>query len=648
MEKFLQDWEEKTLNPKIKKEIDDVRQVIYETTLDFHNYVFPKYINNYKKYLWFVAERIGSIDPWQSNINYPMVSAAVDTMFSNVFDFGYQFGINEEAIKQQCIKAFDFRGVGKNTFKEVAKETLITGKSYAKDYFLKETLEEKFFGRTIKTEIKLPSMQYISVFDVMYDRSKWLENSAYKIVRTFATGQQIKGKVLPLLLAEHTPELRGAIEKKFDKMLKDYEKSFSSRFSMYDYNPVKALTAVTQWMNSDTDADAYFNVGQCSKKEQLLGAYAVDSSMNEDQKNYFLNTKDKTYELVEYTTDTDKYIFANGNIIYFGKKKFNLSEIREVTFSIIPWTGNASGIADKLTGLQDLQNTLWNAFIDNIKLNLWPMFKISGNIQTGKTGKLDFKSFRAFKTNGGADIEKVQLGVSDFAPLNFMQMVEAAGLKESGMNNYVTGGGGSIERTAQGVDLKFNQYKSKLTPLTDSIDQMMGNIARSWVMMFLKFFSKEELAKKNILIEESFITDEEWVEKFDTILINGVDIKTIIDENNINFTYNSLDKVTKENSRDTIIMNFQYLAQYAGSRLNYDTVAQVFSGKDFDWLKLFVSKEEAAQAQAIQQQQYQQYNQQPQQYWQEQQPEWEVYMDDEQLPWEMSDDQLMQELTANI
>jgi len=58
--------------------------------------------------------------------------------------------------------------------------------------------------------------------------------------------------------------------------------------------------------------------------------------MNEDQKNYFLNTKDKTYELVEYTTDTDKYIFANGNIIYFGKKKFNLSEIREVTFSIIP------------------------------------------------------------------------------------------------------------------------------------------------------------------------------------------------------------------------------------------------------------------------------------------------------------------------
>lgn len=646
-EKFLQDWEEKSLNPKLKKEIDDVRQVIYETTLDFHNYVFPKYINNYKKYLGFVAERIASIDPWQSNINYPMVSSAVDTMFSNVFDFWYQFGISEEAIKQECIKSFDFRGVGKNTFKEVTKECLIVGKSYAKDYFLRETLEEKFFGRNIKTEIKLPSMQYISVFDVMYDRSKGLEWSAYKIIRTFATWTSIKAKVLPLLLAEYPQEMRKSVEAKFDKMLKSYENQFTSRFSMYDYNPVKALTAVTQWMNSDTDK--YYEISPCKSKQELLAGYTLDSSMNEDQKNYFLNWKQKTFELVEYSTDTDKYIFANGNLIYFGKKKFNLSEIREVTFSIIPWTGNAGGIADKLTGLQDLQNTLWNAFIDNIKLNLWPMFKISGNIQTGKTGKLDFKSFRAFKTNGGADIEKVQLGVSDFAPLNFMQMVEAAWLKESGMNNYVTGGGGSIERTQAGVDVKFNQYKSKLTPLTDSIDQMMGNIARSWVMMILKFYTKEELLKKNILVEESFVVNEDGIEKFDTILINGVDIKTIIDENNINFTYNSLDKVTKENSRDTIIMNFQYLAQYAGDRLNYDTIANVFSGKDFDPQKLFVSKEEAAQNKAMQQQQFgqNQFSEQLQAP-QEEQAQWEVYMDDELLPWEMSEDQLMEELTANI
>lgn len=50
--------------------------------------------------------------------------------------------------------------------------------------------------------------------------------------------------------------------------------------------------------------------------------------------------------------------------------------------------------------------------------------------------------------------------------------------------------------------MKFNQYKSKLSPITDSIDQMMGNIARNWVFMFFKFYTKEELASMDIIVEE--------------------------------------------------------------------------------------------------------------------------------------------------
>lgn len=136
---------------------------------------------------------------------------------------------------------------------------------------------------------------------------------------------------------------------------------------------------------------------------------------------------------------------------------------------------------------------LWNAFLDNIKLVMGPMFKVSGNIPIGKNGTLDFKKFRAFRSNGSSDIEKIQLGVTDFAPINFMQVVQSFSEQRSGVNNYITGGAGSVERVAGGIDIKFNQYKSKLTPITDSIDQMMGNIARSWVLMYLKYFTKEEL-----------------------------------------------------------------------------------------------------------------------------------------------------------
>jgi len=105
--------------------------------------------------------------------------------------------------------------------------------------------------------------------------------------------------------------------------------------------------------------------------------------------------------------------------------------------------------------------------------------------------------------------------------------------------------------------MKFNQYKSKLSPITDSIDQMMGNIGRNWIFMYLKFYTKEELIEREINVEEQFKN-----EKFDTFLINKIDIRSIIDEKNITFTYNSLDKLTKENSRKTIMESLPAMLQY--------------------------------------------------------------------------------------
>jgi hypothetical protein len=57
--------------------------------------------------------------------------------------------------------------------------------------------------------------------------------------------------------------------------------------------------------------------------------------MDEKVNNYFLNSKKATFELIEYNTNTNKYIFVNGNLIYFGPKKYNLSDIREASFSMI-------------------------------------------------------------------------------------------------------------------------------------------------------------------------------------------------------------------------------------------------------------------------------------------------------------------------
>ena len=447
--------------------------------------------------------------------------------------------------------------------------------------------------KTIKQTVKMPSLMYVSIFDVMYDRTKGLENSPYKIVRTYTSWESIKQKVLPMLL-ETSKSSKEEVNKKLDTWLKKCKDKIWNRFSVYDYNPVKWLLMTQQWIEV-AKTQWYFNLPIVNKTSELVWWYWEDWTTNsETNKNYFLNDNQSTYELVEYVTSDKRYIFVNGDLFYYGPKLTNIWDIREATYSIIPWTGNAVWAADKQLNLQQIQNTLWNAFIDNIKLNLGPMFKITGNLPMWKSWTIDFKAFRAFKTNWVWDIEKVQLWVSDFAPMNFMQMVETASQKETWMTNYVMWWWGAVERTQWWIDLKFNQYKSKLTPITDSIDQMMWNIARSWVMMYLKFFTMEELGKLGVQVEKVFEPNDEWRSIFKTITLNGIDIRDIVDETNITFTYNSLDKVTKENTRNLIMSNLQYLLQYSWWTLNMDEVSKIMAWLDFDPIKLFKSKSKQA------------------------------------------------------
>lgn len=200
---IVTDENEALKDKAMNKEIDDVRRIITDTMMEFHNNDFRKYIANYKKYLGFVHDRLRTLDGWQSNVDYPLVASVVDTMFGNVFDFGYEFGINEAAMKNLCTKAFDFRNSGRQTFKDVAKEILITGKGYVKPYLIKEKMEEKFFDKKLTIDVKMPSMYYVSVFDVMYDRSRGLTKSPFQILRTYNTGKEIEEKFLPAILTKY-------------------------------------------------------------------------------------------------------------------------------------------------------------------------------------------------------------------------------------------------------------------------------------------------------------------------------------------------------------------------------------------------------------------------------------------------------------
>jgi len=105
--------------------------LIQNTVMEFENYVFPKYLDNYKVYLWFVLERMSQIESWQSNVDYPLVAATVDTMFANLYDFWYKFNVEDDKLREFCNRAFDFRQCWKQTIASVWKEAILVWKWFA-------------------------------------------------------------------------------------------------------------------------------------------------------------------------------------------------------------------------------------------------------------------------------------------------------------------------------------------------------------------------------------------------------------------------------------------------------------------------------------------------------------------------------------
>lgn len=567
-----------------KKRIDNIRNIISETILDFHNYEFPKYIHNYKQYVGFVASRLKHIEPWQTNISYPMIATIVDTMYSSVYDFGYQFGVEDSKIVKQLEEAFDFRGIGRQVFKDGAKELLVTWRTFTRDYLIEEDVEEMYFDEKFSSKIKMPSIQHVSVFDVFYERVKGIKNSPYTIYRSWLTYDAIEKTIVPLLLKTYSKETREAKKKQLMAIIASCKDKYGSRFSSYDYNPVKHLVSYAQ-LSQEGVEESFYNLSECKKTSDLNPM--SDSWFNdEESKNLYLNFDKSSYEFTEYFTDTERYFFING--IYIGKtKKVRwVGSIHEAAIGVIPWTSIASGLADQLSTLQDIQTMLWNSFLDNVKLLLGPMFEISGNTPMSKTGKLDFKAFKAIRSQWAGSIQRIQLWSDAYVPLQFMDKVQAYGDLRVGTNNYVTGWAGAIERVELGITQKQNAYDQKLKPINDAMDQMGASITRSWLQMFLKFFTIEELGEVGILIQKVY--DEK--NKFQTITVNGTDLKSILDERKINFSYTSMEKNKKSMIRETFITQLPALLQYAPWSINMEQVGKILMDMDFNPDQIFLDK----------------------------------------------------------
>jgi len=560
--------ETQSFTKKETKALEEQDVLIRDVINRFEQEKFPKYINNYKQYLWYTLDRLADIESWQTNISYPLAASIVDTEFANLFDFNFVFWVQESIFKNLCWDVFDYKSQGKQALKWSLKECLITWEWFTETSLFKKKEEYTFLKWKYKQTVvtKKPSIDFISIFNVFYDDVQWINKSWYQIKRVFNTWDFIKDKYWVLFDDWKTKKVN--IHWFINKVLAITNKT-KTRYSLYDYNPIKRINNFSNIITKSYNNWVPLSTMIWSVRDELSTI---------DKNNFYLVQDKRSYEVVEYICKWKLTVYIDWNLLYHGEPilDWDVSSIRWISFNEIPgaWTSNWQ--IDNLSHLQNMQTSIWNWFLDNMKMQLSWMFTVKWNVAAlSRDGKLRFEKFKAIKLTWDSDIKRLDLWLNDFSPINTIQFVEQITEKRAWVNGYLLWGQSKVERVSDSINLIHDQYKSKLTPVIDSVQIMMWWVAKAWILTYLKHFTEAEL--KELWLNITF--------KDKKLYVNELEVEKIIRDEAISFKFNSLRNIEKEKKRWIIKEIFMSLIQMKQD-VNVDEIMNALLDDDFDLDKL--------------------------------------------------------------
>lgn len=507
------------------KPTDDHTQAVIDICSNvipyFTNTFFSRYVNDYKLYLWYKWDRAKKILPWQTNINMPIVPAIVDTMYSSMYDSKMKFNLNGWVEWQDVLlnKAFDYKNNWRNVLLQSVKEAIITGKWFLKAYFNHHTDKIIINWTDYWATVKRPELSYISIFDVFYDYNSSIEDSPFQIERHILSRKSIMKRYKSLITkaVKNWTLNEQMAESYIDWVLKDKD---CRRFSNYDYNRVRNILAYEDLIVKEMkDTNAYIDttVWERNKATNWAIWVAEQHSSIDHLNNIFWVDFDtnKVYEVIEYRDDNNFTVIIDGKKL-FNKKESNIVRtLFDISFNAIPWTSDSTGIASNIWDIQTMINTLQNIFLDWLKMNTSPMYEQVGwlNQMLWNKNKVVYEPFKIIPTNTAWALKKIEMWLWWFEPVNAVQFLEWVAEKRVWVNEYIIWGQGKVERVSGWVDLIYNQYKSKLMPVTNSVNQAMAWVAKAFLIMYATYFTKDEL--NELWLTEDFnvkdLINEEWV-----------------------------------------------------------------------------------------------------------------------------------------
>lgn len=521
----------------------------------FESTFFSRYIEDYKIYLGYKGDRAKKILPWQTNINVPLVPAIVDTMYSSMYDSKMKFNILDKGKdwvewtkgKDKILnKAFDFNNNWRDALLGTIKEAIITGKGFIKPFF--NSYQEKIIinGVNYGKQIKRPEMAYMSVFNVFYDYNGSIDDSPFFIERNILSKATIMKRYLSVVNKSNPEQGKAYIE----SILKSKDKN---RYSNYDYNRVRNILAYEDLIVNKNKEASISNLGttvwQRNKAEQAhSNLEGVDGNSIDHLNNIFGIdfSGNKMYEVIEYTDDGNYTVLIDWVKLFNKKEEGVMKKVYDISFNEIPGTSDSTGICSNVWDLQWMINTLQNMFLDGLKMNTSPMYEqVWGlNQMLGNKNKIVYEPFKIIPTNTAGALKKIEMGLGWFEPVNAVQFLEGVAEKRVWVNEYIIGGQGKVERVSGWVDLIFNQYKSRLMPLTNSVNQAMGRMSKAILIMYATYFTTEELAKLGI----------EW----------EMGIAELVNEDDITFQLTSLALLEKEEGIKHLLDNLGAISNFMG------------------------------------------------------------------------------------
>lgn len=573
-----------------KKVMDLCRQTIpyFEKTF------FNRYIQDYKDYLWYKADRQREIQDWQTNVVFPLISWMVDTMYASIYDSKFKFTLTWDWIKwtdKLLNHAFDYEWKWKQALMDAAKECIITWKWFLEPYFMYYKEKKVVRGKNYWRIIKRPVVDYVSIFDVFYDYNGTVEDSPFIIKRSILSKQGIIKRYWAKLWWNANAIVEAITSS-----------DVVEQYSQYDINRVKHIIAYEEMIkNSKTPLITMIP----TYREQWYSEQdTIDSRNNVFAVDF---KKNAVYEVIEHNDDTTTTVLVDGKLLFSKPRTLWLSWplIQSFSFNQIPWTSDSLWISSMNKDNQMVSNSLFNIYLDNLKMQIAPMFESVWwmNSFLWNKNKIEYSPYKVVPTNTPWSLRKVELWIWWFEPVNAIQFMSTVSRERVGINEYVMWVQGKVERVAWWVDMLFNQFKSRLMPLTNSINTWMGRIAKIILLMYATYYKESELK-------------ELWLE-------DSLDMNRFLDERNIKFQLSSLSLLENEEKLEYLnnnLMNLAWLRQDEtwAPTINTQELVKALLTKEIDIDAILTPKE-------IQQQQFNQWWFPPEQWWQTQLHEEDIY-----------------------